>query len=196
MGKRTVFLIAILLAFIALGAMAQQKIPFVDVEAAQKQADQLQEENSTLTADADKLKKENLDFESQIGEWQKQVNEIDFILTRVKEKGADLYAIYADIVDKPTKVKAKEAIDKNRELRTQLEAKKNTVNGQMLSARKKIDTNNKNINVANTKISKNTDTINMLNASVEKTNNQTQQLNTYVDTVNDINSQAEAVLKQ
>lgn len=196
MCKKMVVLVAVLLAFAAAGAFAQQKIPYVDVEAAQAQAQKLAEENDALTQESEKLKQDSQALEDQIAEWQKQINEIDFILERVKEKGADLYEIYADIVDKATKAKAKEAIDKNRDLRTQLETKRASVNAQIADARKKIEANTKVVSVNNNKVSRNTDTINMLNASIEKTNNQTKVLNTYVDTVNDINSQAEAVLNK
>ena len=189
---RKVLLAAVVLFFIISlpFVFSEEKIPYVDIEEAQSQIDELTAENEQMDGQTTELQSENEQLESDIEEWQKQINEIELVLERVRQKGADLYEIYSDIVDKPTKEKANEAISRNRDLRNQLEDKKEVLDKQIEEAQKQKESNNKQVGINNKKIARNTDTINLLTASIEKTRTQTEVLNSYIDTVNDINEEA------
>ena len=189
---RKVLLAAVVLFFIISlpFVFSEEKIPYVDIEEAQSQIDELTAENEQMDGQTTELQSENEQLESDIEEWQKQINEIELVLERVRQKGADLYEIYSDIVDKPTKEKANEAISRNRDLRNQLEDKKEVLAKQIEEAQKQKESNNKQVGINNKKIARNTDTINLLTASIEKTRTQTEVLNSYIDTVNDINEEA------
>lgn len=169
---------------------SEEKIPYVDIEEAQSQIDGLTAANEQMNQQTSELNGDNKKLESDIEEWQKQINEIELVLERVRQKGSDLYEIYSDIVDKPTKEKANEAISRNRELRNQLEDKKEVLEKQIEESQKQKEANNKQMGINTTKIARNTDTINLLAASIEKTKTQTEVLNSYIDTVNIINEEA------
>lgn len=193
--KKKVGVAVVLLVLIAGICFSQnQNIPYVDIEEAQAKIEALEQENSTLKSEIDERKASNNELEGQIEDWQKQINEIGFILVRVKEKGADLYEIYSDIVDKTQKANAKEAIDKNRELRDQLENKIKELTVRIEEAQKQMDSNTKTVNINNNKLSRNADNINLLNASIEKTENQREVLTAYIENVNEINAEAESFL--
>lgn len=189
---RNVFLVAsVLFLIVSLPFVySNEKIPYVDIEEAQSQIDELTAANEQMEKQTGELQNESKQLESDIEERQKQINEIEMVLERVRQKGADLYEIYSDIVDKPTKEKANEAISRNRELRNQLEDKKEALGKQIEEAQKQKESNNKQIGINNKKIARNADTINLLTASIEKTRTQTEVLNSYIDTVNVINEEA------
>ncbi len=182
---------------IALGfSQSQQNIPYVDIPSAEAEIAALEQANSDMETQNQQMQQEITTLEGEIEKLQKRINEIDFILERVKAKGADLYEIYSDIVDKDTKSKAKATIDKNRELRTELEAKKKENQAIIDGNMKKIASNKKQITINTNKISRNKDRANLLSASIEKTKTQTQVLASYIDSVDEINSEAEAVLNE
>lgn len=194
MVKKILVVFCLLILVAGFAFTQNQKIPYVDIEEARAKIQALEEENQALKAEIEEKRTSNNDLEGQIEGWQKQINEIEFILVRVKEKGADLYEIYADIVDKTQKANAKEAIDKNRQLRDELEAKIEVLQKQIDDSNKSMDSNTKTININNSKISRNSDDINLLNASIEKTETQREVLTSYIENVNEINSEAEAFL--
>ena len=190
--------VCFLLIFLIIGTTVvfseEQKIPYVDIKEAQNQIERLQAENEELSAQSEELREQNIELESTIEENQTQINEIDLILEKVKQKGADLYSIYNDIVDKEQKQRAQEAIQRNRDLRNEMERKQDTLKKNLDSARKQMEENKTQIDINNRKTARHIDTINLLNASIEKTRTQTQVLNSYIDTVNQINDEAAGFL--
>jgi len=198
MNKKLFITIIVLLTMGAGFAFSQsnQNIPYVDIPKAEAEIEELTKANKEMQTQNKELQAEIVTEEDLIEDTQKTINEIEFILERVKAKGSDLYEIYSDIVDAETKVKAKETIDKNRDLRNQLESKKKENQAVIEESQKIIESNKKQININSNKISRNIDRVNMLNASIEKTRTQTQVLNSYIDSVDEINKEAEAVLKQ
>jgi chromosome segregation ATPase len=194
MYKRILAFVVILVVAAGAAFAQQTKIPYVDIEEARGKIQTLEDTNTKMKAEIDESRAANSELEDQIEEWQKQINEIDFILVRVKEKGSDLYEIYSDIVDKTQKANAHEAIEKNRDLRSQLEAKIKVLEKQIADAQKEMDSNSKTVGINNNKISRNADEINLLNASIEKTEAQKEVLTSYIDNVNEINSEAESFL--
>ncbi len=194
MYKKILVVFCMLIVASGFAFSQDQKIPYVDIEEARAKIQVLEDANQKLAAEIDEKKQANNQLESDIEGWQKQINEIEFILVRVKEKGSDLYEIYADIVDKTQKANAKEAIDKNRQLREELENKIKVLAKRIEEAQKDMNSNTKTVNINNNKISRNADDINLLNASIEKTETQREVLTSYIENVNEINSEAEAFL--
>jgi chromosome segregation ATPase len=188
--KAVCFLLFILIIGTTVVFSEEQKIPYVDIKEAQNQIEKLQAANEELSAQSEELREQNTELESTIEDNQTQINEIDLILEKVKQKGADLYSIYNDIVDKEQKQRAQEAIQRNRDLRNEMERKQDTLKKNLDSARKQMEENKTQIDINNRKTARNIDTINLLNASIEKTRTQTQVLNSYIDTVNQINDEA------
>jgi chromosome segregation ATPase len=167
-----------------------QKIPYVDINEAQSNIEELQSLNESLEAESEELRRENIELNESTEQFQKQINEIELILEKVRQKGADLYNIYNDIVDKEQKQRAQDAMQRNRDLRKEMERKKDELQKQLESSRKELEENKEQIDINNRKIARHIDTINLLNASIEKTRNQTQVLNSYINTVSDINDEA------
>ena len=195
--KMALLSIFFLVIGIAFGfSQAQQNIPYVDIPSAEAEIAVLEQENSGMETQSQQSQQEINSLENEIEQLQKRINEIDFILDRVKAKGSDLYEIYSDIVDKDTKNKAKATIDKNRELRTELEAKKKENQAVIDGNMKKIAASKKQITINTNKISRNKDRANLLSASIEKTRTQTQVLASYIESVDEINAEAEAVLNE
>ena len=194
MYKRILVVVCLLVLTVGVAFSQNQEIPYVDIEEAQAKIQTLEEANTKMKAEIEESRAANDELEGQIEGWQKQINEIEFILARVKEKGADLYEIYSDIVDKTQKVNAKEAIDKNRQLREQLEDKIKVLQKRIEDAQKDMTSNSKTVSINNNKISRNSDEINLLNASIEKTETQKEVLTSYIENVNQINTEAESFL--
>ena len=195
--KIALLLILFLLIGTAFGfSQSRQNIPYVDIPSAEAEIAALEQENSGMETQSQQSQQEINSLENEIEQLRKRINEIDFILERVKAKGSDLYEIYSDIVDKDTKAKAKATIDKNRELRTELEAKKKAIQAIINANMKKIESSKKQITINANKISRNKDRTNLLSASIEKTRTQTQVLSSYIESVDEINAEAEAVLNE
>jgi chromosome segregation ATPase len=174
----------------------EQKIPYVDIEEAQAKIEKLENANEQMRQESETLQQENSEIETDMEQWQTQINEINFILDRVKQKAADLYEIKSDIVDKDLKKKATDAIERNRNLRDELEDKKESLQKKIKNAEEEMEDNKKQININNRKIARNIDTVNLLNASIEKTRTQQEMVDSYISTVKDINSEAAQFLDE
>lgn len=191
MVKKMVFLLLFLaLVGISILFSQEQKIQYVDIKKAQEQIEQLQSENDSMAGQNGELEAQNTELESSIEQLQTETNEIGIILARIRQKGTELHEIYNDIVDQEQKQRAQEAIQRNRDLRNQLEDKKEEQLKQLQDSREQVEENRQRIDINNRKTERNINTINFLNAAIESTKAQTARLNAYIDTVNSINNEA------
>jgi chromosome segregation ATPase len=192
MIKRTGVFVCLLIVSAAMVSAAN--IPYVDVEKAQADIEELQAENEEMSQEIQEMTSENESLQTDIESWQKAVNELDFILDKVRKKSSELATIYSTIVDAATKDRAKETISRNKTLKADLDSKKRELTKAIEDAEKTIEKNSKTVSVNTSKIQRNKDEINMLTASIEKSKNQIEVLGIYIDEVDTVLNEAESVL--
>ena len=188
--------IAVCLAlFTALAGAYAADIPYVDVEVATKKIADLKTQNQELATQTEDFKKDNDAKDQEVDALVEKINTMQPILDKVDKKGSDLNSVYKTIVDKPTKQKAKDAIDRNTALKTELKADIKKTEFRVLLLQKQIDVNKKQIDINEGRVRTNSDDIALLQSSIEKTTNQTKLISDYIADVESFLSEAEAVLK-
>ncbi len=192
MYKRIAVCLALFTALV--GAYAVE-IPYVDVEVASKKIEELEAENQQLANQTDELKKENEAKEQEIDNLVEKINTMRPILTKVEKKGKDLNTVYATIVDKATKQKTRDAIDRNTSLKTRLKNDIKRSDFRVLQLQKQIDVNKRMIDVNEGRVRKNADEISLLQSSIEKTTKQTKLISDYIADIESFLTEAEAVLE-
>lgn len=180
--------------FLLTVAYSSELIPYVDIEKATAQVQALTRENETLKQEMADLEDRNLKLESAIENWNRDAANLNLVLERVKLKSADLAEIYKVIVDVKTKERAQAIIERNRQLKQQLDTRKADLARAVSEAQLILTSNVKLIGIKNSKISRNKDEINLLNASIEKSKLQIEVLNVYIDEVESFLDESETIL--
>jgi chromosome segregation ATPase len=195
-GKKFLLVAALFVVAAAAGFAQEQQIPYVDVEKANQSIEAMKAENQKLAAETERLTKENAELEGKIDKSQQLIRKIDPILASVISKSKELYTVNSTIVDANMKAKAAEAIQKNRELRTDLENRRAAAEKSIAEDYKKIDSNRTNIVINTTRTGKNNDNIVILEASISKTKNQLEVMEKYIANVNEFLNKAKQDIGQ
>lgn len=185
-------MIGVLCTIAVLAATAQESsLPFVDIDTANAEIQQLQADNQEKASRNEELRQENEQLRQQIIENQQTMVEIDPILSRVESQLTDLFAVNRTIVDQEMKNRSQEAIGRARTIKTQLQAQQRTLAQQIAANREQIESNEERIRINDRRVSANEDRVVFLEAAIRQTQAQQERLDSFITNVDGILSDAE-----
>lgn len=196
-GRVWVACVGLALVFGTSGAFAQDKsaFPFVDVARAQAMIDVFTKENETLSAEAQRLRKEAADLTVQATEAQKGAADLVPLWNSLKARYSELATIDADIVDKGLKAESTAATEKAQALLKRLKRRIDDLGVKVFDLGKDIDSRLAQVSVDEARVVRNTDDIIVLQGAIARTKAQQGRLEAVIGELDSLSTQAETTLK-
>lgn len=189
-------IVALVILMVFTSALFAYEVPLVDIKTAQEEVDKKTKENEEMSKKVEELKARNTELESKIEDAEKKVSELSPVLERARRKGQDLYKVFATVKDDEVRSSTKETIDKNNELKQNLQKLRSQLSENIEKYSDEREENIRQIEVLNARMSRNEDAITLLQASIDKTSKQKKELESYVQDVEKYLQESQTLLNE
>lgn len=191
MKKVTVVALVFALVFTGAAVAQESNLPYVDIQAANAEIEQLQEDTQERLAQNDELAGDTEELGGQIREDQQSLVEIDPILARVDAELTELFSVNRTIVDEQMKQRSQEAVGRARTIKADLQRQMRVLNDRIGVAREQMAANRERIRINRRRIGENEERVVFLEAAIRQTEAQQERLEGFITNVDAILSEAE-----